>query len=490
MSAIDGLIAPEGPYTRIGNLLLEALPLVKLNRTQESICIFLWRRTYGWNRTRDAITLTDFANACGNCKEWVSKQIKALMRKRIIRRLFIPGRPAIYSFVADTAQWEEGCIDLEALERNRKSGTYRCESADMIDLTAHPEARWSDQTDGEIWDLFDGSVAVSAEEVDCGIKEKENYPAGARPADIRNPESTSGSNQDKNSYITQELNFGTTQILDPSTTKELNSKTTQELNPRTTQELNPRTTQELNPRTTQELNPRTTQELNPRTTQELNSRTTQELKPRTTQELNARTTQELNPKTTQELKPRTTQELKPRTTQELNPTTTQELNPRTTQELNDRTTPEQGPAPPEPAPGPPLNTDLKTILKTDGKTERNIKEFTPDMPQHQLATLLWTRIKANIPTFKEPDMQNWSRAMDRLLTSDKIDLEVLREVIIFSQDDEFWLTTIHSPSSLRKSFYQLDMQRRRERFGPRAPIRPGGKDDWRHESDEYAHFFA
>ena len=398
MAAIDGLIVPEGPFTRIGNQLLEALPLVKLTRTQENICIFLWRRTYGWNRTRDAITLTDFANACGNCKEYVSKQIKILMRKRIIRRIFVPGRPAIYSFVADAAEWEKGCIDLEALERNRQSNTYRCKSEEMIDLTPYPEALWSDQTDEEFGNIYDGSLGASAEEMECPLMEKdwlsdgvdeerenEIDPADLRPADIGTQDLTSHSSQESDSYMTQELDLSTTQ--------------------------------------------------------------------------------------------------------ELNPKTTQELTSSTTPELHDRTTPEQGPAPPEPALGPPLNTDLKTILKTDRKTERSRKEFTPDMPSYQLATLLWTKIKANIPNYKEPNMQEWSRTMDLLLRVDKIDVELAREVIIFSQEDDFWLTNILSPTSLRKHFFRLDMQRRRQRSGPRAPSCSSGKDDWDMEKEEYEHFF-
>lgn len=86
-------------------------------------------------------------------------------------------------------------------------------------------------------------------------------------------------------------------------------------------------------------------------------------------------------------------------------------------------------------------------------------------------------------------MQEWSRTMDKLLTSDKVDVELAREVIIFSQEDDFWLTNIHSPGSLKKHFLQLDMQRRRQRSGPRVSSHPSGKDDWDVEKEEYEHFF-
>ena len=39
----------EDGFTRIANLILEALALAKLNGTQKGICFFIFRRTYGWN---------------------------------------------------------------------------------------------------------------------------------------------------------------------------------------------------------------------------------------------------------------------------------------------------------------------------------------------------------------------------------------------------------------------------------------------------------
>jgi len=45
----------ENGYTRVANLILEALPLVTMNGTQHGICLFIWRRTFGWHRDHDAI---------------------------------------------------------------------------------------------------------------------------------------------------------------------------------------------------------------------------------------------------------------------------------------------------------------------------------------------------------------------------------------------------------------------------------------------------
>ncbi|MEQ8200377.1 MAG: hypothetical protein ABRQ24_03025, partial [Syntrophomonadaceae bacterium] len=177
------------------------------------------------------------------------------------------------------------------------------------------------------------------------------------------------------------------------------------------------------------------------------------------------------------------------TGQGLTDSSSQELTDRSSQELTNRSTPAHGSAPAGPDLAAPLKTVIKTDIKTDIKKLRKKKEFTPDMPSYQLSSLLLEKIKDNIPHFREPNLQDWSHAMDLLLRIDKKDEELVREVILFSQEDDFWLTNIHSPQKLRKHFYQLDMQRRRKRAGPRAPNTRSGTDDWRNESEEYEQFF-
>ncbi len=222
MAATD-LAMPEAEFTRIGNQLLEAIPLAKLNGTQENICIFLWRRTYGWNRTRDAIPLTAFTAACASCKEHISKQIKILIKKHIIRRVFVVGRPGIYSFVADTNEWADGCIDFEALEHNRDNGIYRCAPAEMIDLSEYPDALWSDDPRAEMEYCCDGWSDAGGEPADCPVREE--LWRGEGDISVRgNDRRLSGNGLSDHTtmglseYTTQELTDGTTQELSGSTT--------------------------------------------------------------------------------------------------------------------------------------------------------------------------------------------------------------------------------------------------------------------------------
>ncbi|MEQ8235183.1 MAG: replication protein [Syntrophomonadaceae bacterium] len=117
----------EDGYTRIANLILEAIPLARLNGVQTAICLFLWRRSYGWNRDADAISLTEFATACGTSKNYISRQLKELMDKNIIhRRDHNYGHIPIYAFTTCIAQWCKGCINVQGLHKNATLGLYNC----------------------------------------------------------------------------------------------------------------------------------------------------------------------------------------------------------------------------------------------------------------------------------------------------------------------------------------------------------------------------
>jgi len=117
----------EDGFTRIANLLLEALALARLNGVQKGICLFLFRRTYGWNRSEDAIALGEFAEACGTSRPYISRQLTELIKKNIIFRVaYQPGKVSVYSFVTSIVDWDQTAIDLDALASNALQGLYDC----------------------------------------------------------------------------------------------------------------------------------------------------------------------------------------------------------------------------------------------------------------------------------------------------------------------------------------------------------------------------
>jgi len=146
----------EDGFTRIANLILEALTITRLNATQMGICLFLLRRTYGWNRSEDAISLGDFAAACGTSKAYISRQLADLLHKKIIRRLsYEPGKTPVYAFTSRIAEWDAACINLQALSDNASSGVYDCAVESWSNQTSPEGYGLSDQTTEKGWGLSD-----------------------------------------------------------------------------------------------------------------------------------------------------------------------------------------------------------------------------------------------------------------------------------------------------------------------------------------------
>ena len=112
---------PEDGTTPIANLLLEGLFLAKLTSMERAACLFLIRRTYGWQingqRLRDDIVpLTDWQKAL-QAKDIsiASRVISKLVTKRVISRDSLgPGKSYVYSMNTRLDQWNN-CFDGQDL---------------------------------------------------------------------------------------------------------------------------------------------------------------------------------------------------------------------------------------------------------------------------------------------------------------------------------------------------------------------------------------
>lgn len=90
------------------------------------------------------------------------------------------------------------------------------------------------------------------------------------------------------------------------------------------------------------------------------------------------------------------------------------------------------------------------------------KKATPEPMQensepYRLAVLMRDTLKMNVPTLKEPNLQQWARSFAVALRNDErmSNPHFVSEVIKWACSDTFWRGNIQSPEKLRKQFDQL-----------------------------------
>ncbi len=73
-------------FTRVPNEILEALARTHLSPYESKIIFFIIRKTYGWNKTEDWISLSQIVEGTGIAKPNVSRTLNSLKRRNIIER--------------------------------------------------------------------------------------------------------------------------------------------------------------------------------------------------------------------------------------------------------------------------------------------------------------------------------------------------------------------------------------------------------------------
>ncbi len=130
-----------------------------------------------------------------------------------------------------------------------------------------------------------------------------------------------------------------------------------------------------------------------------------------------------------------------------------------------------------------LQTPLNKVLNTNINTNRNKKKkstiYSENSVSYSLAKFLLDKIRMNYPESKEPDLQQWALYVDRMIKYDKRDPETVKKVIIFAEEDDFWLQNILCAKTLRKHFERLDVQRlKREKDRARYKKEVADKDEY------------
>jgi phage replication O-like protein O len=73
----------ENGYTVIANEILEALMRIRLSGEEWKCLLVILRKTYGWNKKEDKISLSQFVLMTGMKKQSVHRALKKLSSKNI-----------------------------------------------------------------------------------------------------------------------------------------------------------------------------------------------------------------------------------------------------------------------------------------------------------------------------------------------------------------------------------------------------------------------
>lgn len=83
--SIDNPQLADG-YTPIANSIVDALARTRFSGYERSILDFLLRKTYGWAKKSDLISLSQFVDGTGILKPHVARTIKRLVERKVITR--------------------------------------------------------------------------------------------------------------------------------------------------------------------------------------------------------------------------------------------------------------------------------------------------------------------------------------------------------------------------------------------------------------------
>jgi hypothetical protein len=102
------------------------------------------------------------------------------------------------------------------------------------------------------------------------------------------------------------------------------------------------------------------------------------------------------------------------------------------------------------------DSQVDTTIKPNPKPNpKPIKTFSSDSTEYRLSELLFNEILKRNPNHKKPNLQTWSKDIDKLIRIDGKSRTIIRDVIIWCQQDHFWQNNILCPTKLREKFDQL-----------------------------------
>ena len=123
----------------------------------------------------------------------------------------------------------------------------------------------------------------------------------------------------------------------------------------------------------------------------------------------------------------------------------------------------------------------KQNTESNKDSQQSQKRYADDSQYMKAAVYLFEKIKERLPNKKEPDFQKWADEVRKTVELDGVPVERYKEVLDWSQNDDFWQANILSTNKLRKQFdtIYLQMQRDNKQNAPKA------NDSWDYRKELY-----
>jgi hypothetical protein len=97
-------------------------------------------------------------------------------------------------------------------------------------------------------------------------------------------------------------------------------------------------------------------------------------------------------------------------------------------------------------------------IRLDKNKEKSENKFSDD--DLKLSQLIYSKIKSLDSKVKKPNFNKWADTIRLLREVDNRSQQEIQDTFIWANESEFWRSNILSPSSLRKNFTKLDIQRK------------------------------
>ena len=102
------------------------------------------------------------------------------------------------------------------------------------------------------------------------------------------------------------------------------------------------------------------------------------------------------------------------------------------------------------------------VNNNNPRTSRKKREYADDDPNKKLAILLLKLIRKN-QNIKEPDLDKWANTIRLTIESDKRTGREVQDMIVWATSNDFWSGVILSPTSLRKHFDKMAIQKNKRK---------------------------